>query len=513
MLPFRLVSLLLLLLTLPLLAQAKKVSGDFRLNGVQSEKVLAKFALSPYARGSLNLTLSSPDMYENEQFLKLHLFMDTQWSKVRKAQLCQEKIQFTQKTIPVVFDYDREDIRELWVSKSLNIPLNQEKEKRTHYWYVVVDDCSLEQYNQDDRVPTLHYEVSLLNDVGGNIYLPKQWGDGANAEMQEDVKLVQPSHLSADEAGNSSLHTATFILSTLIAVLLSLTIFNQLVETKAVHAALFLVMAAAGCDASSSFCELVHIKAYERDGVGWYFFDALSSHLEAMCDSLVAILLLSIASGWTLPSDVVHPSTSQNKLQKLVQGFRNPMGALVTAGPAGLLALAIIASHAILAQWGRIYDDDFETYHTLEHMPGRVMMVFRILLGLLLVVATVQTRQQCPASLQSFYTKLAIVGTMWFESLPFVTWVCGWAVPYYLRHPVVQGWSAMMQSMSLILLAGLVTSHSKTSAYHKMSRLQGKEDLTDQLASTNSMPSASSPAVKKANPKQWNFGKAKIRLD
>jgi len=44
--------------------------------------------------------------------------------------------------------------------------------------------------------------------------------------------------------------------------------------------------------------------------------------------------------------------------------------------------IMIVAVHAILAQWGRTFDDDFDTYHALEHPPGKALMILRFALGL-----------------------------------------------------------------------------------------------------------------------------------
>jgi hypothetical protein len=205
-----------------------------------------------------------------------------------------------------------------------------------------------------------------------------------------------------------------------------------------------------------------------------------------------------------LPSDAIVIIPQQaTKIQSLIQGLRNPAGALISGSPSGILTLMVVALHAGLAQWGRTYDENFDSYHALEHLPGRILMLFRMTLGLLLVVASVYTRNNCPPSLQSFYGKLAIVGTLWFQSLPVVTWTCNWAVPYYLRRPTVATWGAIVQSTALVLLAWLFTAHS--TSYHKVSRLQRDASLTDQLATR--------PTSGKAAPTTWSFGKAKIRLD
>lgn len=496
-----------LCLSLPSGVLARRVSGDFKLSGVYTEHIVAKFALSAFAQGLMDLSFTIPDMYENERYLKVHLFVDTDWAKWKKFQLCEDKITLAKDSLPVQFDFNRPDdaTKGEWKA-TVRANLKNDEESRTHYWYIVIDDCSLEKYDHDKKVPLLHFELLVWNDVGGNVTL-KPAGN-PNSVPYKKVVLTQ---LSADEINQNMLHTGTLIISTLIALLMLLHIQRTAAITNSVHAANFLVMAAAACDASASLCELIHLKTYEANGYGWYFFDAMSSHLEAMCDSLVAILLLAIASGWTLPTDVVGVPQNASFVQALIGGLRNPAGSLLVMSSAGVLAMTILALHALLAQWGRTYDDDFDSYHDLEHLPGKILMAFRMALGILLIAATRQTSLACPASLRGFYYQLAVVGTIWFQCLPVVTWVCANFVPYYLRHPAVSAGGAILQTTSLVLLAALVSSSSSNSAYHKLSHLQQKEDsLTDQLSSSSSNFGGSNT---KARPTTWRIGKTKVRLD
>eukprot|EP00549_Striatella_unipunctata_P017522 CAMPEP_0118719260 /NCGR_PEP_ID=MMETSP0800-20121206/29355_1 /TAXON_ID=210618 ORGANISM="Striatella unipunctata, Strain CCMP2910" /NCGR_SAMPLE_ID=MMETSP0800 /ASSEMBLY_ACC=CAM_ASM_000638 /LENGTH=55 /DNA_ID=CAMNT_0006626567 /DNA_START=91 /DNA_END=254 /DNA_ORIENTATION=+ len=53
-------------------------------------------------------------------------------------------------------------------------------------------------------------------------------------------------------------------------------------------------------DSWASVFELLHQAMYYMNGTGEYTMDALSTHFEAMCDSVIAILLLLVGSGWTL---------------------------------------------------------------------------------------------------------------------------------------------------------------------------------------------------------------------
>lgn len=78
------------------------------------------------------------------------------------------------------------------------------------------------------------------------------------------------SHVSADETHLENLHTITLLLSGLLAITLCIIIGIQLYEKSTVHAAVFLVMAAAGTDSFSSMFELIHLSLYAHNGIGSY---------------------------------------------------------------------------------------------------------------------------------------------------------------------------------------------------------------------------------------------------
>ena len=170
-----------------------------------------------------------------------------------------------------------------------------------------------------------------------------------------------------------------------------------------------------------------------------------------------------------------------------------------------MLAIGISVAHASLAQWGRTYDEDFDVYHSLENPPGRALMYFRISLGLafLVGVASIRNGGRCPASLLPFLTKFAIVGIAWFISLPFLSTFVASTLPYHRRHQAISAGSAFAQSCSIASLAWMFAADSDASAYHRLSKVQGKgDDLTD-MASMRSGHTA----------KTWRFGKTKVRLD
>lgn len=471
---------LLLLSLICVHVRAKKVSGDFKLDGVHTEHVLTKFAVVP-AGGRVTTTFTTKKPYPNDQHVKFRLYKDDDWPKFERATTCREKVLLAQQTNDL--DFERQD-EGRFEAKVLILMFNDKHgdSKRPHYWYFVVDDCTLEEYYQDSSVPLLHYELESYNHFADSREL---------------------SHLSADEQKLTVLHTATLVVSGLVAALLLMRVAMKAVTAKStIHAALLWVSVVASLDCASSMFALVHLQVYKSNGVGSYFCDALSAHCEAICDALIILLLLSIAAGWTLPSDVIAVNPNATSVQRLLQDLSKPLTSMRAGNLAGILALTTIGAHVVLAQWGRTYNDDFESYHDFEHLPGKILMVSRICLGVLLLAATMQTRLRCPSKLQSFYFKLAVLGFGWCQSLPLLTFYCNRFVPYYLRNPSVYIGSATMQTTSILLLAWLVTSHA--TAYHRLSHMSSANDssLTEEL---NSL------AVEE--PRTLTMGKAKLRLD
>ena len=484
----------------PYFATAKVTSGDFRLSGLNPQYVLTSFAVVPYgARISVNLT--STKMYENERWLKLRLYRDVEWPKFRKATTCNAQAQFSKQGHSVSFDYTNKE----WRAEEKKAYVFNNGEDRPHYWYVVMDDCSLEQVMHDSEIPTIHYDISIMNHL-------------QHMDRVGDVIDVPLSHLSADELPLTSVHVVTLVLSSLVAAFLIMNIVTKLLGKKQrqLHAALVAVALAASLDAGSSLAEIVHMRIYNANGVGSYFLDAVSAHMEALCDGLVMVLFLAIASGWTLPSHILAVNPSQSAVQSIISDLSKPL----SAGHRGsILCLEILLSHVILAQWGRIYNDDFESYHDWEHLPGRILLGMRVLLGILCLAATMQTQWKTNSpSLRKFYKQWALLALAWFLSVPVIDLVCTMFVPYYQRNPVMVKTSALAQSLALGLLAWLVTSQS--SQYHQVSRLNtstsnggGDSTLTDSLMMNGNGSQNDSATSSSSNTKTWMFGKTKVRLD
>lgn len=495
-------------------ADAKVSSGKVHLSGAQTESTLVKFAVSPSSTGKIDVLLTSYGMYENELELKIHIYADEEWPAVKKSTLCSQKVRLAQKTVPIVFDYKgmmpdtrpgkkKTDRAEMYTSRiqaeienppSGRLAQGKERKDRPRYFYFLIDDCSLERYNHDDKAPDITFDATILN-------------------VRPSAKGEYSDHLPADENGIGFL----LVLSLVCSGALTMLLLFQLLRTIGgeVHVAIIIVIAACGCNAASSLCELIHRSVFVSNGVGSYSLDALSSHFEALSDSMVALILLSIGGGWTLPSDVKGDGIkSESGVGKLMKGVRNPAGSLIDLissrgengdGRGGLVALLLILVHAGLAQWGRTFDDDFDTYHALEHPPGRALMFLRFFLGLVFItgVGMIRSSGRCPSSLMSFLTKFGMVGLSYFASLPGVALFCK-TLPYYQRHQALHWGSAIVQACSLGSLAWLFIGNADASAYHRLSRV-GKDAATDMAADL-----ATSSSGRKTS---WKFGKTKINID
>ena len=486
------------LLTLPRCVIGKTTSGDFRLSTYKTEHVISAYSIAAGASGLMTAVLISDEEYDNKnENLKMHLYLDDDWSKVQKAKTCQEKTRLARQTVSVNLELENAEERTQWGYKKprwrsethMTIdPLEDENDyaPRHHYWYIALDDCSLEDTSRRNAMPNVKYYVQIYNQMTENSL----------------------THLSTDEFALSRTHTATMFFSGILCVLLFGRISYSLATSGIVHVAKIMVLGAAGFDAASSASELLHLMFYRFDGIGIYFLDATSAYNEAMCDAVVCFLVLTIAAGWTLPSDAISVGRGQSNttlLQNILAGLANPTGGKGWMNPFSGLLLGLVSTHLMLAHWGLSYNDEYESYHNLEHIPGKLLMGMRSTLGLVMLAAITQTRMKCSASLRPFYAKFALVGTMWFQGLPVITWLCNTFVAFHQRHPTVIIAGAVLQSASLLLLSWIVAIDG-SSTYHKVSHMTQSADdnLTEKMSSLGA-----------SNASSWNLfgGRAKVRLD
>jgi Rhodopsin-like GPCR transmembrane domain len=369
---------------------AKTKSGSFRLSGVRTERILGAFLMAPYG-GSVTITLTADNMYEMESYVKIRAYRDTELQAFRKEPLCTRKTLLAKHTVPVRFEpvnkggeasnnnkKDKKNAGPKWeAAVAFEIPAFDQSastgdvKKRNYYWYFVMDDCSLEEFFHDDKVPTIQYVLSAQN--------------------YKNQRRVKTTHLSATDMEMPELYAFTFLVSGLIwCYLFFRVIWKVGVAARGeVHVAVLWVAGAVSCDCWESFMEIVHLYFYNKNGIGSYQADALSAYFAALSDAMVVVLLLSMAAGWTLGDAPTVSVVNANPVQKYISSLARP------SQSRGLI-IAIFGYHLVLAQWGRMYDDDDDSYHHLEHLPGKVLLFSRTLLGLVFLGAVRQTRDKFP---------------------------------------------------------------------------------------------------------------------
>ena len=502
--------------------KAAKVSGDFKLSGSKTEVVLGSFvALPKGAYAQLNVTADGPYPQSAGQTLYFRAYRDTEWPMVQKLTLCSEKVKFALYEQLIEFESATPEkkkaissgTKEYKAKVSIEVhnkdPITSEELKRNHYWYFTLDDCSLEEYGHDSAVPTISYTIHMRN-----FRIWKRF-------------YIKYGEISADDQNLFPLHSFSMMTTLIVLILLVLNIIYKLnfdfSKQYTVHAAVLWVTGAALLDFLSGLSELLHIAIYNQDGIGSYTLDAMSAHLEAQCDSMIMILLLSIAAGWTLPSSVITiqgtaSSTANMKsnqsvlaMQKLISSLANPIS-IGMKGPSGSLTIGVVLVHAILAQWGRIYNDNFDSYHDMDHLPGQILLVIRVVVGFLFITAVRQTASspKCPPALATFYRWYGYVGVTWFWALPIWVVYCHVGLPLYKLKPYVYGGCCVLQGLPHVMLGLLVTTQS--TSYHRYSRIATKnqrDTLTDNMDESNNS-STTTPVASTT----WTIGrKAKVRLD
>lgn len=154
-----------------------------------------------------------------------------------------------------------------------------EKTLKAAHWYIVISDCALEFY--EAHPPPMHYELTMFN--GG-------------------------SHLPSDLNGMGILYGFLFIVLSLFLVPGFTLAKQQYKRLGRVHVILVLLGVAYVLQTSSFFLELLHLRAFTKDGKGlqwrYTFFaaDFAAEMFQGTSEFLVSSLLLFLACGWTTVS-------------------------------------------------------------------------------------------------------------------------------------------------------------------------------------------------------------------
>eukprot|EP00299_Pterocystis_sp_00344_P000065 c10019_g1_i3.p1 GENE.c10019_g1_i3~~c10019_g1_i3.p1 ORF type:complete len:396 (+),score=87.73 c10019_g1_i3:1033-2220(+) len=327
---------------------------------------------------------------------------------------------------------------------------------RTHYWYAMVADCWLEEY--DAHPPKFQYSLKFLN---------------------SDL-----SHIPADERGLFQLHALLAILMIGFGGYIANLEYQHYSKAHRVHLVTVLFFIAYLLQLGSVVCEFWHLKVYADDGVGlrWqntiFAFDQLSSIFQTLSELIVSFLLVSIACGWTLMRSASVESGGvevrgpiRGSLIDSILGVLQQPTAIVTrgVGPAALFFPLLAVVVIYLELWGHRYDDDFNQFHDFEHLPGFLTIALRCCLWGVFLLGISRTLHSTPhINLVTFLKRFRIAGTVWFLTFPFVVVLTSLFFVPYVRHQIVTGTSLTVHSCGLALMSWEFLTNSE---YFKVSTL------------------------------------------
>eukprot|EP00667_Euglena_gracilis_P011494 EG_transcript_11731 len=425
----------------------KVVTGIVQLSSAFTESYVSKFSFSQKRNGYIAgrfYTLGSEKYFGGEAHdLSIALFDDDAWDRFHAAfaqgTLCNDRralATWTHHIKPATTDdpHNPEHGEDFYFE--VEVPT---LDHRAHYWYAVMVDCQLEQY--DAHPPAIIYEMTFLN---GN------------------------SHVPADEEGMYEVCFVVMVGMISFIVFISMQIWDQWKSTGQIHLIVVLFSFAYLAQTAAIVCEFLHLRTYMYDGQGlrfrhtWLALDFLADMLQGLSELLISFVLICMAFGWTLSSPM-----------SLITGARSPGGlAAIFSQPAdagaALVFFSIFLLQTVLQYLGRQYEDDFTQFHDYEHNPGYGLLALRVLSCVAFWIGTMGTiRSSRNADVASFLGRLTFIGTAWFLAFPILVISTSFMAPYN-RHAVVAGGSIVLQSAALALFLKLFLSHSE---YYKISSL------------------------------------------
>jgi len=451
-------ALLPLLLLPSSVVHAKIVEGEMKLSSQETERYMAKFSFSPYQLSHIDgvFAAHNANYFDNHPHeLNLCLYNEEAWQKfqvaMKKGSLCIERQQLASwKTgiHPTLLDRQAKQQKagsaardyEFKFKSTLTPPTS-----RAHYWFAVLMDCYLEEY--DAHPPEMHFQITFTN---GN------------------------SHLPADESGMTTINLLAFVGMAAYGAFYFGRQVARMFQIGQVHLITLVFASAYFLQTVAVLCELLHLRQYGRDGKGlrWrhtvFALDFLSGLLQSVSELLISVLLIALAFGWTLGLESQEPL--EGLAGKIFGGLHSP-GKLLRSflAPSTLLLASIAASQLLLLALARRYEEDFNNFHDFEHPPGLALLGIRLALCALFLWALRRSRRvERQVEVLGFLQQLTVFGSIWFVGLPLLV-ALALVLPPYRRHQAVAGGSIFVQATTLAMLSALFREGSH---YYKMSSLR-----------------------------------------
>ena len=152
-------------------ATAKTVAGTVTLSSQVTEEFMAKFSFSPNLASTISGTFHTDlvDYFDGHPHdMALCLYDEKKWAEfqqaLKKGSLCAERRQMASWSTKIMPTLQDDKARHEFSFRSSLKPTDSSS---AHYWFAVLMDCYLEEY--DAHPPLMHYELRFLN---GRSHLP-----------------------------------------------------------------------------------------------------------------------------------------------------------------------------------------------------------------------------------------------------------------------------------------------------------------------------------------------------
>lgn len=398
---------MLALLLLLQLSSAKFVSTALSLTSDDGWKYVTKFAAKMgKANWEMKAKLIKPVESSSSESLDFQgtIYIDKKWKNALEAVGCEEKELASKKQL------------------TLSVPLNGEwsntiegtmvSNVRTHFWYFAISNCDLsERYK-------LRIEMKILNSDG--------------------------SEFSAEESGLDYVY-----LFLLIVFFIALSgnlhrLISKFKQTDDIEANLLILNISIACTFTGILFEVIHVWVYNYNGKGVVALDVFCQIFEVLSSILISILLIIIASGWTLKfkdfpdADIYVP-----------------------------ISLFVVVLNLMIVGLGRITEDSYYKNSDYESLPGYCLVVMRVLLWFWFVYLVRDLQNGASLKLQNFLFRFSFMASAYFLALPAVV-LFSWVFEPYVRNQVV---TILVNLIQILVFVFLTHLFSEKSTFYKISTM------------------------------------------
>ncbi|KAL9647297.1 hypothetical protein ABK040_011664 [Willaertia magna] len=298
------------------------------------------------------------------------------------------------------------------------------EEGNIHFWYLALDACDRDSSAYKGQ-PSSFIEMTF------------NWLNPGSFFQQQ---------FSKDRQGLLEIHI-TFVPLYTIMTLVYLFSVVQLFRARSLHFIIRIFYASLVSYWFGRILELIHLVKYGYDGDGIPFFDDMAIAFKLVADFLMILLLLLIASGWTV-------TTSYIRYFKWISTVAVIFGVFYLA----LFTWAQIQLALVVTTEDYIYDT----------VPGIMIAALRVPTAAFFLFVLIKThKEETNTAKLIFYKVVGALYTVWFISLPIIV-IISFAVKASYRAKVVEGISLSVDLLSYVGMV-IILWYSLAKKYFQLS--------------------------------------------